>query len=138
MEPIIIYENKKQALKYMKYWQRILNLDSWLIDVRLHYDQPCIAPSWGASKIYRAIHIGVINIPMPKPNQINTFPQRYSQELITVHELCHFRIPSVQMEVENTANDFYEDEVHASLEAVAKGYIMAKYELTMQYFENFN
>lgn len=137
MEPITIFKNQEQARECLNYYKTLLNLDSWIIDVNLKYDQKVIAPAWGNSHIFRAIHTSIINIPMPKRGQINTFPQRYCQELILAHEVMHIRLPTVEVEIESTEGEFYNAEQHATLELIAKGIIMAKYGLTMQYFENF-
>lgn len=137
MRPIIIFKNKNLAHECLREWQKRLSLDGWIIDIQLHYDHPCIAPAWGKSSIYRAIHTAIIHIPMPYPGQINEFPQRYIQELIVVHELLHVCLPTVEVEVETTEGEYYEAESHARLELLAKALIMAKYDLTFDYFENF-
>lgn len=137
MQPIIIFKNKREALICLNYYKKLLNLDSWIIDIQLHYDHPCVAPAWGKSSIYRAIHTAIIHIPMPKPKQINPFPQRYCQELITVHELMHVRLPTVDVEIESTEGEFYEAEAHATLELISKAIIMSQYNLPFDYFENF-
>lgn len=136
MEPIIIFKNRQQAYECLKYYKKLLSLDDWIIDINLDYNSPCIAPAWGKSKIYRAIHVAEILIPMPYKGQINKFPVRYSQEEISVHELLHVRLPSLDLETESTASDFYESEFHASLEATAKALIMSKYNIPMDWYYN--
>lgn len=137
MEPIIIFKNKQEAHDCLFYWQEILGLQNWIIDIHLDHNSPCIAPAWGKSKIYKALHVAGIYIPMPKEGQINKFPVRYSQEEILVHELLHVRLPSLDVEIESTASDFYEAEFHASLEATAKALIMARYGLRLDWFYNY-
>lgn len=137
MQPITIFEDKQEALECLRYYQHILSLDDWIIDIVLDYRSPCIAPAWGKSSIYRAIHTAIIKLPIPKSGQINNFAQRYCQELIVVHELMHCRLPSVDVEVESTEGEYYEAEQHATLELISKGIIMAKYGLDFGYFENF-
>lgn len=136
MSPIIIFENKAQALKYLKEWQTRLNLNSWIIDVNLDYKHLCIAPAWGSSNIWRAIQTAKINIPMPKPGQINTFPQRYVQELILVHELMHVKLPGYDADPNTTEGFYYENDQHAILEHIAKALIAAKYKLDFSWFYN--
>lgn len=137
MQPIIIFKNEKQAYDCLFYWQRILNLQDWIIDIYLKYNDPVIAPAWGKSSIYRAIHTSIIIIPMPKPRKINNFAQRYIQELILVHELLHVVLPTIEVDVETTEGDYYEAEAHARLELLAKGFIMTRYDLDFDYFYNF-
>lgn len=137
MKPIIIFESEQQALECLREWKERLNLFDWIINIHLHFNHPCIAPAWGSSSIWRAIHTAEINIPMPSDGQINKFPQRYIQELILVHELLHICLPTVEVEVETTEGEYYEAETHARLELLAKALISAKYNLTFDYFENF-
>lgn len=121
----------------MRMWQNILGLNRWIIDIVLDYRSPVIAPAWGKSKIWRAIHVAEIKIPMPKPGQINRFAQRYSQELITVHELFHILLPGYEADPSTTEGFYYENEQHATLESIAKSIIMARYDLPFTYFNNY-
>lgn len=136
MKPIIIFENKQQALSCLKEWKTRLSLSDWIIDVHLHYNDPVIAPAWGKSTIWRAIHIAEIHIPMPRPGQINPFPQKYCQELILVHELMHIKLPGYEADPNTTEGFYYENEQHAILESVAKALIMARYDIGLEWFEN--
>lgn len=137
MTPIIIFKNQKQAYEYLFYWRNLLGLQNWIISINLLYNEPCIAPNWGRSTNWRAMHVGEINIPMPKPRQINTFPMRYVQEDILVHELMHFLLPGIKSEYDTTESDYYSKETHATLESIAKSLIMARYRLPFEYFYNF-
>lgn len=74
---------------------------------------------------------------MPYEGQINRFSQRYIQELIVVHELLHVALPGYEADPSTTEGYFYENEEHARLELLAKGYIMARYNLDFNYFQNF-
>lgn len=137
MFPIIIFKNQQQAYDCLFYWAEILNLQSWIIDIKLDHDAPCIAPNWGSSSIWRAMHIAEISIPMPKRGQINPFPQKYCQEEIMIHELCHILLPGHEANTDTTEGDFYEKEQHARLETVAKALVMARYNLSIEWFYNF-
>lgn len=137
MKPIIIFNCPKQAEDCLLEWQSRLNLQNWIINVHLNYHHPCIAPAWGKSKIYRAIHISEIHIPMPKPGQINTFPEKYCQELIVVHELMHCKLAGHDADPSTTEGFYYENEQHAILEDIAKALIMSRYDLDFEWFYNF-
>lgn len=137
MQPIIIFKNKHQALQCLREWQKRLSLDSWIIDIRLDYNSPCIAPAWGSSSNFRAIQIAWISIPMPYEGQINRFPQKYCQELILVHELLHIKLPGYEADPSTTEGFYYENNEHATLEHIAKALIMSKYMIDKHWFENF-
>lgn len=137
MSPIIIFKNHEQAYQSLFEWQDRLSLSDWVIDINLQYNEPVVAPNWGSSTSFRAMHIANINIPMPKPCQINYFPLRYCQELILVHELMHIRLPGYDIDPNTTEGKFFESENHAILESIAKALIMSKYNLTIDWFYNF-
>lgn len=137
MQPIIIFKNQTQARDCLHKWRYRLSLSDWIIDIHLHYGDIVIAPAWGKSTIWRAIHVAEIHIPMPGPGQINPFPQRYCQELILVHELLHIVLPGYDADINTTEGFFYENEQHARLESIAKALIMAKYNVGRNWFDNY-
>lgn len=137
MTPIIIFSSQRQARECLRYWQRILNLQSWIIGVNLAYNGPLTAPDWGKSTIYRAIKVADIFIPIPEEGQENDFPETYCQEDILVHELLHVLLPTVEVRAHTTEGEYYTSDMHAKLEGLAKALLMAKYDITMDWFYNF-
>lgn len=137
MGPVIVFSGYKQAMRYLREWQSRLNLDDWIIDLYLEYDQLLTAPDWGRSSNFRAIRVAEIYIPMPAPGQINRFPERYCQEEILVHELLHVRMPSTRVDPSTNEGNFYRDESHAILEHICKALIKAKYGIDQEWFYNF-
>lgn len=138
VRPIIVFKDRQQAVGSLREWQKRLGLEDWIIDIQLTYDGPIIAPNWGKSSNYRAIHVAEIFIPMPAPDQINTFPERYCQEEIVVHELLHVLLPNTRINPNTTEGDFFQSESHARLESIAKALIMSKYGVNRDWFYNNN
>lgn len=135
-EPVILFQDQAQAAQYLREWQSRLSLDDWIITVHLLHNGPILAPDWGSSSNWRAIHVADIRIPMPEPDQLNSFPERYCQELILVHELMHIRLPGYRVDPSTQEGHYYEAEQHATLELIAKALIKAKYGLPHHWFEN--
>lgn len=125
-----VFNSKEELKECLKWWQDKLFLTDWIIDVRI--SEPCdfiTEDSTGEAKTDIVNKCCVIRILDPKyyGNRII----KYCAERVLVHELLHVKFDWF------TDEGKYADKVkHGLLEQMAKSLIMAKYDLSYDYFDN--
>ena len=137
-EPIKIYENDMQLQSSLKEWQARLFLDGWCITVELV--DKCSADEYGTSglnthlPIQKTAYIEILKNSFEIIEQ-KVFIGKQPQELVLVHELLHCKFGVVY-----NAQGTYEAKIaeyhdHSLLEEISKSLIMAKYDLSFDWFK---
>lgn len=128
MQPIIKFNSYIQALECLDEWKYILGLQNWIIGLQFTNEETQ-SPDWGYSETHKAIRIATIFI--PTVIDAASFSAKYCEELIIVHECLH-----IKMQPCDSKNETVRAEWHAILEDMAKGYLMARYDINFTWFEN--
>lgn len=134
MEPIMEFEDEKQAYLCMNEWKHRLFLDDWIIKIELL--QPDDMPDMdGHNSFVVERKSCIVNICIPN-NDIRGRIEKFCAEKTLVHELLHCKYNIV--EEDNTYEGvLVEIHQHTLLEQMAKSLIMAKYNLDLNWFKNF-
>lgn len=130
-QPIFDFKNQETLDKYLKEWQERLLLTNWVIKAKIV--EPNEIPS-SAGNCIADWHNSAGMIRIAEYNHDNNYIIKQPQELVLVHELLH----CVFMQVSNDdilESVFYEEKQHQTLERIAKSLIMAKYNLTYDWFK---
>lgn len=135
-QPIMEFKNIKQAVKYLKWWQKKLFLTDWIIKVKLvPVDEMPDTELQGNTTFTYSQHSAVVRITeLTKDHKSRIV--KACQEQTLVHELLHLKYNILD------SNKTYEGEYldcqeHALLEQMAKTLIMVKYGLNYKWFKNF-
>lgn len=138
MKPIEEFKTQEELIECLKWWQRRLYLDSWLIEAELvdmviDVDGDDIPDAVGHNSFVYESEMSKIQI-LKKENYDCYW--RYCAEKILVHEILHCKYNWMQNQ-DWTYESAYVDAVeHKLLEQMAKSLIMAKYDLDLNYFQN--
>lgn len=135
MEIKEVFNTKEELNECMKWWQEKLFLTDWIIKARIC--EPCDFKdegNMGENSFDMVNKCCIIRI-LDKKYYGNDRIMRYCAEKVLVHELLHLKYNWIANEgsYEGKYVDVME---HGLLEQMAKSLIMAKYNLTLDYFEN--
>lgn len=132
-KPIMEFHNDEELNNCLKEWQTRLFLSDWIIQGRLVHGEE-IPELAGHSSVQWVNSCGVIKI--RRGNEVPDAIEKQPHELVLVHELLHFRY----MGFENNSTIegvYYDMKEHQLLDQMAKSLIMAKYNLSHDWFKNF-
>ena len=130
-KPIEDFETKENLLACAREWEEKLFLKHWYIEYGL-VDGEDIPGLGGESDVNWQGMSGAVSI--RKRDQTPDCITRCPQELTLVHELLHFKYMSFKEPNPSIEGVFYNEEQHQLLEQMAKSLIMAKYDLSPEYF----
>lgn len=138
-EPIIEFKDEAQAHECMKEWQTRLFLDDWIVRLAI-LDQHEMPESDcdGYNHRFNTTKACKISIARKAKDDAACLV-KHCEELVLVHELLHCK-PWLTHYAENQgamAGCFVEQHEHTMLDQMAKSLIMAKYNVTFDWFKNF-
>lgn len=129
-----VFNSEEELNECLKWWQEKLFLTDWVIKVRI--SEPCdfiIEDSTGENEFDMINKCCVIRILDQK--YYGDRIMKYCAEKVLVHELLHCKYN--WLAYEGSYEGKYVDVMeHVLLEQMAKSLIMAKYDLSFDYFEN--
>ena len=138
LEPITAFNSNEELQSCLEWWQKRLGLQDWIIEGVLS-DMKDDDETAG-----RCIHIPTDKVALIKINSNMSFIELHEQrimkspmELTLVHELLHARISILENKEGTYEAKIAETFEHTLIEDMAKALIMAKYNLTLDYFRNF-
>lgn len=134
MRPIEIFSSQDQIDECVKWWQEKLFLTNWIVKAEIcPPDEFKVAESVGENVFDMVNQSCVIRI--LKPEFYGERIMRYCAEKVLVHELLHCKYNWIYNE--SSYEGKYVDTIeHGLLEQMAKSLIMAKYNLTLNYFKS--
>ncbi len=129
-----VFNSKEELNKYLKWWQEKLFLTDWIIKVRIC--EPCDFSdegNMGENSFDMVNKCCIIRILDKK--YYGDRIMKYCAEKVLVHELLHCKYNWLANEgsYEGKYIDVME---YGLLEQMAKSLIMAKYDLSLDYFDN--
>ena len=136
-QPIMQYKNEKQLYKSLREWQDRLFLNDWIIKVSfvdsIEDDEGNQLQGINNFQIEnKACHIKLL-----KPNSdAKSRIVKFCMELTLVHELLHCKYNWCAAP-QSHEGVYYDVSEHALIEQMAKSLIMAKYDLSFDWFKNF-
>lgn len=136
-EPLIEFLNQKHLDKYLRMWQKILFLEDWvihavLVDAPLYDDDGKELSGNNSFQIENKC--AFIRIVKPSGDMTERVI-KYCAELTLVHELLHCKRGWLQPP--NTMEGLYFDVLsHQALEEEARSYLLARYNITKEWFNN--
>lgn len=128
-----IFNSKEELYKYLTWWQEKLFLTDWIIKASICPPEDFMTKNCcGENEFHIENKTCVIRILHPK--YYGDRIMKYCAEKILVHELLHCKYNWI------ANNDSYEGKYvdvmeHSLLEQMAKSLIMAKYDLSLDYFK---
>lgn len=139
-KPILHFESDEQFQNTLKYWVDKLILYDWVIIGSLTDETLCVDSCedddicWGYTRPDFENKTARIQIYTGRINENDPIAFQNFEELTLVHELVHLRFGLMK---EGT---LYEDLItntfqHSIIESIAKSLILAKYDLTFEYFK---
>lgn len=136
--PIMEFKDNRQLMKCMRYWKKILFLDHWIIKAALVDREDCkVDGEECAGKCHFQIagSSSMISIAIPDDDMRERIA-KYCAEKTLVHELLHCKY-NWTVSPDSMVGNYFEAQEHSLIEQMAKSLIMAKYGLTLSWFENF-
>lgn len=134
--PIIEYETQEQAEISLKEWQTRLFLDDWIIQLNLEHQEVEGIDTVGYCNSAPIVRSAVIWL-TPKGKYPDDAIIKYCAEKTLVHELLHCVYIAFESSDRQIANVYYEEEQHALIEKMARSLIMAKYDISLDWFKNY-
>lgn len=134
MEVKEIFNSEKELYEYLKWWQEKLFLTDWIIEARICTPEDFIEKDCCGENEFEIENKSCV-IRILNHKYYGKRILRYCAEKILVHELLHCKYNWI------ANNDSYESKYvdvmeHGLLEQMAKSLIMAKYNLSLDYFKN--
>jgi hypothetical protein len=134
-EPIMVFKNQSQLTASLKEWQKRLGLNDWEIKAIIDDMDEC--PYRGVDCTHLAVEkSAIIRIHKDDCNiELRDIKVRKSpQELTLVHELLHCKMSILEHPNSAEGQSVYYIE-HTAIEDIAKALIMAKYNITLDWFK---
>lgn len=126
-----VFSSQEELNQRLKWWQEKLFLTDWIIKARVcrkedfESDDKLVGENY-FSTINRYSQISILE----KEEYEQEKPiMKYCAEKILLHELLHLKFDSISVDQEEVTT-------HILIEQMAKSLIMAKYDLSLDYFEN--
>ena len=130
--PIVRFSNREEGMVCLREWQNLLFLNDWIIDLNLE-DNWCEHDQNLASNDYQPT-LKTSIITMDTKDHYGMMKQPH--ELVLVHELLHLKFLFSENAPETTEGGFFGMVEHMVIEEMARSLIMAKYDLTPEWFRN--
>lgn len=127
---IEVFNSKKELNECLKWWQEKLFLTDWIIKAKVCNEEDFKSKKCAGENYFISVnHCSQIFI-LEKENYEKENPiMKYCAEKILVHELLHLKFDLNEVNQET-------NEIHVLIEQMAKSLVMAKYDLSLDYFEN--
>jgi hypothetical protein len=137
-EPIKDFRDEQELNSCLEEWQRILYLDDWVIQARL-IDRPSLEEMSGENlqgrNEFNIINKSSVIYVIKADDYANSTVRKYCAEKVLVHELLHCKYN--WLSPPNTLEGRYFDTLeHQLLEDMAKSLILARYNITKDWFRN--
>jgi hypothetical protein len=126
------FENREQAEKYLREWQHRLFLDDWIIKINLvdciDDEENCVGKvDYNREYLYANIRI--------KKELNEDAIDTQCHEKVLVHELMHLVILQTE-NYEDIQNLYWNEKQHQIMERMTRSLILAKYDLSFDFFVN--
>lgn len=135
-EPIMKFNNPREAYKCLDYWVEALSLQDWIIELRIN--QPIVElGTKGLNNYIFSTHESLITI--YSHDNDNDYMTKISDEQTLVHELLHLilDLPVEYTDNEELASYKLKDYNHYYVDKFSKLLICQKYNLKLSWFNNF-
>jgi hypothetical protein len=139
-EPIIEFNSLEEAYRCLDYWKRVLFLEHWIIKIVLLEQGKPLLDEKGAELDGQNHYIVENNCCFIKiaHKEVEERLCKYCAEEILVHELLHLKYNFVGKEnCTSIEYAYYEILEHQLMEQISKSLVMAKYNLTLDWFRDF-
>lgn len=133
--PIMRFANLEEAKTCLKYWQRALYLDDWIIKLEIvqHTEMPDAQGSNSVMADLKSCVITLVDIP---PEKADKHIVKYCQEATLVHELLHC-FDWLQPRNGGTYEQMmFEAMKHQQLEMLSRSLIEVKYQIHKSFWVN--
>ena len=133
MGPVIEFKDIKEANEYLKEWKKKLYLDDWIIRVSLieSNDLPNYAGYNDFNIEKQSSYIRIAKLTEDTKNRI----MKVCHEHTLVHELLHLKFNLLE-NADTYEGKFLEIMEHQLIDQMARSLIMAKYNLTPDWYDN--
>lgn len=133
-KPILVFTSQNQLDAYTQEWQERLFLRDWFIKAKLvSFSELENKESLGENNYDITTHEAKIAIGELEDNQICNFN---CQELTLIHELVHCKLTLTDGISSSLEGNFISNYEHSIIEQLAKSLLMAKYNLSRDWFYN--
>ncbi|MDR2007006.1 MAG: hypothetical protein LBP78_07180 [Acidaminococcales bacterium] len=136
--PVLVFKDGAEMNEKLRYWQRLLFLDDWIIKGELTSerlsDDTTGAPLRGKCSMVQELKAATIYLYVPQ-SDFDEEIVKFCHEDILVHELlhCKYNILEAGTSYEARHLDLRE---HVLLEEMARSLIMARYNIGFEWFSN--
>lgn len=134
--PIMEFTSSEQMYNCLKEWQERLFLQDWIIKVKLADPEDMDLKDVCGENSY-VIELNCCVIKILKPEHYGDRIVKYCAEQILIHELLHCKYNWVERDYNSIEVAYYDTLEHSLLEQMAKSLLMAKYNLNLDWFRNF-
>lgn len=130
----MVFKTEAELYECMRYWKRVLMLHDWTVQCRLVPELYCDGEEcWGLSTSDTVGRNALIQIRQINPSDADKIT-KYCAEYTLIHELLHLVYPIFEKETYEA--HYYGVMEHRKLDKLAQSLLMAKYDLTFDWFEN--
>ena len=132
------FENQTQAYEALKFWKHLLFIDHWIVKISFVEKGGCNFKNTENNGLnefvisHCASHIKLENPTEDSKGRI----VKCCQEQILIHELLHLKYNWV-MNTDTYEGKFLEESEHQLLEQMSRSLLIARYNLTPDWFINF-
>lgn len=130
--PIEEFETEEQLQECLKWWQEKLFLTDWIIKAKMVSPDEFLEENCCGENEFDIVNRSCI-VRILKKEFYGERVMKYCAEKILVHELLHCRYNWL-MNNGTYEGKYFDTMEHSLLEQMAKSLIMAKYNLTLDYF----
>ena len=136
MTPIMEFTSIEQAYQCLQEWQERLFLQDWIIKINLVEPDDMNLKEVCGENVF-CIEQKSCVIKILKPEFYGDRIIKYCAEEILIHELLHCKYNWVERDYDSIEVAYYDTLEHSLLEQMAKSLLMAKYNLSFDWFRNF-
>lgn len=136
MSPIVEFTSLEQAYNCLKEWQERLFLQDWIIKLKLAEPEDMDLKDVCGENVYQ-IENKCCVIKILKPEFYGDRIVKYCAEEILIHELLHCKYNWVERDYNSIEVAYFDILEHSLIEQMAKSLLMTKYNLTLDWFKNF-
>lgn len=133
-EPLMEFKDEEQAYKCLKEWQNKLGLQDWIFKIILCDDIE--KDIEGKIEYQHSLKTGLISL-IKKPKDVDTWITKFCMEQTLIHEILHPVLDICSYTKPNVEQFFLDNAIHQRVEQMAKSLLMAKYDLSLDWFKNF-
>ena len=135
--PIMEFQSNEQMYACLKEWQERLFLNDWIIKISLADPSDMKLEEVSGENVF-CIEQKSCVIRILKPEHYGKRILKYCAELILIHELLHCKYNWVERNYDSIEVAYYDILEHALIEQMAKSLLMAKYDLSYDWFKDFD